>query len=651
MTGQINTGIVRSFSDDLQSKYPSNLLSRGLATKVAIDRHRENSNLASLQDQWNIFLLEGREIALRSAVPEEEAFLLERSRQLYQAWTKFCERLPEDQRMELTDEAPSLKVLHEAVEKASITWKERRQGTKTGRLKSIFTSLCSNVDAHRNLVSVIPTNDKYLSLLTGSLTAIAQASINHQELAQGVSTSLEELGHDMAYWNSLLKSGNTKIMQHCIIELYVVVFEFLTEIFSQWSKSSWKRRVFITSFDEKAFEKIFNEKRDRIKAIEVRMQRHATLQFQGEMKDHNLSTSQNQRSMELMLESALSELAVQRALLYRLGKNAHSMLLDGATNDMAAGMPSPMLLVERRTSPVSPEITRPLPPAISFPDQGLCPVAPKPGTSSASTAMPPAEAMSTANDSKSHLPLDKQEYARILRPILDKHVEAVSKVSSDTTRSDMRETPRKINSRIRDWCKKEVSDSVWVEGSPETTEPIQSTRIAAVLLAAAQNSSTLTISYFCSLEIDRKLSIAASRRKMLLDLIKSFIAQILNHSDTAIANQNFDHEALQRLPGSTTNVDEALDLLRNLRDQTPVDFLCIIEGVQELENRDDRDHTRNLKRTLKELLREPKVPTTRDTSSTAAESQNANERRVVKLFFTSSGFVDVLAGLASKGHL
>ena len=60
--------LVRSFSDELQKKTPGDALARGLAAKIIHDEHREDQ-LAALRDQWNLFLLEGRELAIRSADP------------------------------------------------------------------------------------------------------------------------------------------------------------------------------------------------------------------------------------------------------------------------------------------------------------------------------------------------------------------------------------------------------------------------------------------------------------------------------------------------------------------------------------------------------------------------------------------------------
>ncbi|KAI4167237.1 MAG: hypothetical protein LQ343_007373 [Gyalolechia ehrenbergii] len=182
---------------------PGDALSRGLATKTAVDGLRER-RLGALRDQWNLFLVEGREMATQF-VPDEEAVLLSQSRKLYAAWAKFCNQLPEDQRQDNSDNIPSLNHLFQSVDKASKTWQEKREGKASGRLKHIFARLCNDFKDHSKLVSIVPREDKYVCLLTGSLSAIAQT------------------------------------VHRYIHELYVVVFEFLTEKFTSWSRSSWKR--------------------------------------------------------------------------------------------------------------------------------------------------------------------------------------------------------------------------------------------------------------------------------------------------------------------------------------------------------------------------------------------------------------------------
>ena len=65
-------------------------------------------------------------------------------------------------------------LLLKSVSTASDTWNDARDSTKLGRAKKAFSRLCQAYQSHNNLVSVLPTNDNYVSLLTGSLSAIAQ---------------------------------------------------------------------------------------------------------------------------------------------------------------------------------------------------------------------------------------------------------------------------------------------------------------------------------------------------------------------------------------------------------------------------------------------------------------------------------------------
>jgi hypothetical protein len=115
-------------------------------------------------------------LPIPSSVPDEEVQLLDKSRALFQAWERFQHQLPASQRQNVREQPPSLKLLFETVQNASATWQDKRVTTKRGRLKRIFTRLCSSCEDHSQLMSVIPSDDKYICLLTGSLSAIAQVS-------------------------------------------------------------------------------------------------------------------------------------------------------------------------------------------------------------------------------------------------------------------------------------------------------------------------------------------------------------------------------------------------------------------------------------------------------------------------------------------
>ncbi|SPJ90367.1 uncharacterized protein FTOL_13248 [Fusarium torulosum] len=268
--------IIRRFSDDISQSSPAEPLTRSLAAKVAIDRNRER--LGSLHHEWDQLLSKGQDL-VHDLVPDEEAVLIDQSRRLHAAWSKFRRDLPKDQQVQIEGrDLPDINYLVATVKKASETWQSDREGSKLGKLKSKFHSLCETCQDHSSLLSIIPKDDKYVTLLTGSLSAIAQATINHQNLAEGVADTLDDLSHDIDFWNRQMREhGNIPSLRKYIQELYVVVFEFFTEIFNKWSKSGWKR--VLTSFDNGAFNEIFTTKKDRLSAIERRMERYVNLEF------------------------------------------------------------------------------------------------------------------------------------------------------------------------------------------------------------------------------------------------------------------------------------------------------------------------------------------------------------------------------------
>ncbi|KAF5533006.1 hypothetical protein FMEXI_12089 [Fusarium mexicanum] len=195
---------------------------------------------------------------------------------------------------------PDVNYLFEKVTKASATWQLDRNESKLGKLKSKFHSICQTCRDHSSLLGIIPKDEKYVTLLTGSLSAIAQATINHQKIAEGVADTLEDLRYDIDFWNrQMMEHGNISSLRQYIQEIYVIVFEFFTEVFNKWSKSGWKR--FVISFDNGAFDRLFTAKKERMLAIESRMERHVNLDFRHRTTE----------SLEVLIQS-------QEELLYRL---------------------------------------------------------------------------------------------------------------------------------------------------------------------------------------------------------------------------------------------------------------------------------------------------------------------------------------------
>ncbi|KAM5522304.1 phytanoyl- dioxygenase family protein [Fusarium oxysporum f. sp. phaseoli] len=201
---------------------------------------------------------------------------------------------------------PDISYLVATVNEASATWQSDREESKLGKLKTKFHSLCETCHDHSSSLAIVPKDDKYITLLTGSLSAIAQATINYQNIAEGVADTLDDLSHDIDFCNrQMMEHGNIPSLCQYIQELYVIVFEFFTEVFNKWSKSGWKR--FLTSFDDGAFNRLFTTKKERMLAIERRMERHVNLDFRHRTTEYLEMVIQSQKEHLYRLPNQLNE--------------------------------------------------------------------------------------------------------------------------------------------------------------------------------------------------------------------------------------------------------------------------------------------------------------------------------------------------------
>ncbi|KAK7987014.1 hypothetical protein PG988_002002 [Apiospora saccharicola] len=106
------------------------------------------------------------------------------------------------------------------------------------------------------------------------------------------------------------------------------------------------------------------------------------------------------------------------------------------------------------------------------------------------------------------------------------------------------------------------------------------------------------------------------------------------------------------------DLGEALELLHKLRGLVPQYLLCVIESVQELEDRGDDSHTENLREVLREIINlgEARSPLPHqgggggESEGTGADVEGGPEKSV-KVCFTSDGHADVLAVAAQGGFL
>lgn len=132
------------------------------------------------------------------------------------------------------------------------------------------------------------------------------------------------------------KHGNNWFMQKYIRDLYVVVFEFFTMLFVQWSASGWKR--LINSFDKNAFDKLFTAHQRKMNVISNKLEREAKLERATRIDD----------MFDTMLakEVASSNLATSQimAMLHALGSSGQKLLEEADSKTVIPSITAVLLL-------------------------------------------------------------------------------------------------------------------------------------------------------------------------------------------------------------------------------------------------------------------------------------------------------------------
>ncbi|KAG5810549.1 hypothetical protein H9Q74_004946 [Fusarium xylarioides] len=602
-------GITRRFSDDVVNTTPEEPLGRALAAKVALDRNQERSR--SSRDEWDQLLLEGRELANR-CVPDEEVVLFEQTRRLYAAWDKFRCDLPQDQQMQLEGrDRPEINYLVAVVSKASATWQTDRDESKLGKLKSKFHSLCETCHDHSSLLAIIPKDDKYVTLLTGSLSAIAQATINHQNIAEGVADTLDDLCHDIDFWNrQMMEHGDIPSLRQYIQELYVIVFEFFTEVFNKWSKSGWKR--FLTSFDDGAFKRLFTAKKERMLVIERRMERHVNLDFRHRTTESLEVLIQSQRELLYHLPNQLNE---QRLFL---GESLQQLLEQQQI--FVLDRPQPALVTNmieataegRSDAVVGDEIGPPSPESDSLPSQ-------------------PA-----------HYRYNRTEIQAELANFTTQWKKQVEYLTEAAKQASLLQIDRQVHHRLQTWLRDLSPTNFWIQGPYDVSRPSQNSMTAVSLTALARTHNIPFVAYFCTfaahdvLGMPKKADLGAFLASVVTQLVQLIPERGYSRADLSPAR-------FAALAQGALKVGETLQLVRDVRELGPRLVHVFIDNLQVLEDRSNQTYTRDFLSTIAALCR---LKGGNRLPESAGMPDTGELGFGTKICFTTEGYVDGLAQAA-----
>ncbi|KAJ5521035.1 hypothetical protein N7463_001488 [Penicillium fimorum] len=403
---------------------------------------------------------------------------------------------------------------------------------------------------------------------------------------------------------------NILALHRYIQELYVVIFEFFTEIFTKWSKSSWKR--FLTSFDESAFNELFtskkNSKKNRMLAIQSRMNNHISLGFH-----HRTTRSLEMEKLSEILPDQLNQLCKQRLLV---GESLERLLDQQQYFRLERPRPSLITSVQEDTAGE---------------------ISPSASTSNDLESEAPKSEVSPV--SQTHYQFSRTEIQAEIKRFTDQWKSQVDHLIQVTNQATLLQVDREVHNRLVTWLRASSSTNFWIQGPHDIPQPSQNSMTAVSLAALARNNNIPCIIYFCSFTECHEPGISKA-----LDL-GSFLASIITQLVQLIPDDGYTEADLSLarfavLAQGILSVPEVLQLVLDSRVLDPRVVYGFIDNIQVLEDQSDQDYTQDFLRTIATLCRLGRGAPRPDYAIVREDEGVALGTRMC---FTTDGYVDGLA--------
>lgn len=91
---------------------------------------------------------------------------------LRQQWLEFRKQNSKEDQLDVKKYEPTMAGVIGLVADVQKTWQGKRKYGKRGKAMGYFHRLCRTLDAHSNILEVIPKGNEYVSIFAGTITTI-----------------------------------------------------------------------------------------------------------------------------------------------------------------------------------------------------------------------------------------------------------------------------------------------------------------------------------------------------------------------------------------------------------------------------------------------------------------------------------------------
>lgn len=486
----------------------------------------------------------------------------------------------------LKDSKPDLSVVQSLLTEAQVRFKRSQKG-KTGRAKHWFRSFFTILGEHNYLFDLLPTGDKYTSVVTGSFTAIVKACATYEEIGEGIADYLERISDEMFHLRQVVQQlcgRDDPYIRAQTVNFYCELFNFMVSLLENWYTSPIKR--IMMSLGDK-YKKSCDEALKRMH----RYRKGAQDQLRNVYSGHIDKRLNYELVLGLYAEAGLYSEAHRHATMPKALSTSTSSTVEVIQSLSCSPLPS---------SHDNDDVLQLVPDEPGLDDLD--------GHESSWTLEWTKQSIVT-----SAAPLEQYYQSDRIKRLMD--------------RTSNLSISREVFTKIHKWLTAADPEAIALQGPPGVKEPSECTLTSAFVLRKVTEAKVPVIGYFC--HYDSRAWASFDRTKQLLHLVNSLIYQL-----SSILPEGTDAEQYVDLDFSPTrwsvldedasDIDAAIQLLGDLLKMAPPLLFCIIDGLRHV---DTESNPPELKVSIEKFLRMLCT-----TASTKSDSNGA-----LKLLISTNG--------------
>ena len=110
------------------------------------------------------------------------------SAKLREKWVAFQKNSPKEERLDLQKFEPTIESVIDMVTYTTNAWRTRRERGGPGKVAGLFLKFGRSLNSHKTLLELLPQGSEYVSIFTGTLSAVIKVCYHHQH-GSGLSAS------------------------------------------------------------------------------------------------------------------------------------------------------------------------------------------------------------------------------------------------------------------------------------------------------------------------------------------------------------------------------------------------------------------------------------------------------------------------------